>query len=291
MGISLDSHSIHAYTSDSLGQELLRAYESFPRTTDSLLRELTLIVEKSRIRFGELKAMTLSCSEYFWSSEQQSVPNPTQLGDALSQAFNVDCQVVSYSHSAAVHLPTTQSRVLSVSLADSCGLTLFEQGLMVSSQVCENWAHKPLPDFDWIVDGLTPVCRCGQEQCIEQYLSISGIERQYHQIVLKDKPLSIIFAGVTRGNSVDARVYRTFIDQLARSLVEPLTQLTPNYLVLSGEVVSCSHIADDLVMALSRYIDLPLIPKSIVQQSNEFTFALGAALISEKNNNNRFLSA
>lgn len=287
MGISLDSHSIHAYTCDSLGQELLQTNESVPRTADSLLREMTLLIEKSRIRFGELKTMTLSCSEYFWSNKQQSFSNPTQLGDALSQSFDVDCQVVSFSHSAAIYLPTTQSRLLSV----SCGLTLFEQGIMVCSPICENWAHQPLPDFDWIVDGLTPVCRCGQEQCIEQYLSVSGIERQYHQIVLKDKPLPIIFAGVTGSDSVDARVYRTFIDQLARSLVKPLTQLVPEQLVLSGDVVCRSHIADDLVMALSRYIALPLIPQSIVQQSDKSVFALGAALISEKNHNNRFLSA
>lgn len=291
MGISLDSHSIHAYTFDSLGQELLRTSESVPRTADSLLREITLIIEKSRIRFGELTAVTLSCSEYLYSNSQEVYPSPSQLANLISQTFHLDCQVVSYSHSAATGISTTQSRLLSVFLGDSCGLALFEQGIMVCSPICENWAHQPLPDFDWIVDGLTPVCRCGQEQCIEQYLSVSGIERQYHQIVLKDKPLPIIFAGVTGSDSVHARVYRTFIDQLARSLVKPLTQLAPEQLVLSGDVVCRSHIADDLVMALSRYIALPLIPQSIVQQSDKSVFALGAALISEKNHNNRFLSA
>ena len=291
LGISLDSQSIHTYTSDAAGHERLRAREPLSSNSASLLDTLKRLVNKSRIQFGELKALTLSCSEYFTASNSLHQPSPEQLVNALSQTFTIECQLVSHSQAAAMHVSAHHQRLLSVSLGDSCGLALFENGRLRPNRLCETWAHSELPGFDWLVDGLTPVCRCSSEHCIEQFLSVGGIERQYHQIVLQDKPLAVIFAGVANAVPTDTRVYRTFIDQLARSLAKPITELMPETLLLSGDVVCHGRINDDLLVALSRYIDVSLLPDSITLSSDAFAFDQGAALFSEKNHNNRFLSA
>lgn len=288
MGISIDSHLIHACTTEPSGQELLRSHECTPSSPEALLDTLKLMVEKSLFRFGTLGALTLSFSEYLGAANSSAIQ---RIAHELSLTFNATCHTVNHAQAASFDLTASQTRTLSISLGDGCGLAMFERGVMVPANNMQNWAHSELPDFDWIVDGLTPVCRCGGEQCVEQYLSVSGIERQYHQIVLKDKPLALIFAGVDRGLVEDTRVYRTFIDQLARSLSAPLSSLKPQTLLFSGEVVRYTCIKNDLVMALSRYIELALIPKNLIQQRDAFTFALGAALISEKNHNNRFRSA
>lgn len=288
MGISVDSHFIHTYTTDAYGQELLRVRENTPSNPDALLHTLKVEVEKSRLRFGALATIALSFSEYLGPLACRTIQKIT---DELSRAFDTRCQTINHAQAATFDILPSQTRTLSVTLGDGCGLALFDHGVMISANETLNWAHSELPRFNWIVDGLTPICRCGQEQCIEQYLSVSGIERQYHQIVLRDKPLAQIFADMKRGLTVDTRVYRTFIDQLARSLSTPLSTLKPQTLVLSGEVLRDISITEDLVMALSRYLALHFIPKHLLQQRDEFNFALGAALISEKNHNNRFRSA
>ena len=167
----------------------------------------------------------------------------------------------------------------------------YQNNEQVHHPLSSHWAHSTLPNFQWLVDGLTPICRCGNEACIEQFLSAPSIERQYHQVVLKDQTLAQIFSGVDQSEPHASHIYRTYIDQLARSLVNPIQQLQPTRLVLSGEATTYPTLTADLKVALSRYIHVNEIPVIIHPKQDEFTFARGAFLIAEKNHNNHLRSS
>ncbi|MDN3683380.1 hypothetical protein QW180_01100 [Vibrio sinaloensis] len=49
MGISIDSHLIHACTTEPSGQELLRSHECTPSSPEALLDTLKLMVEKKPV--------------------------------------------------------------------------------------------------------------------------------------------------------------------------------------------------------------------------------------------------
>lgn len=280
-------------------------------------------------RYGSIAAIGISASESFLSHSQSAdklaKPSPThspeiaQLALNLTKHFQVDCSLVMHSHSAAIACDAISNAMtnadlieqslladssldnrasglnkkatLSVCLGDGCGMSFYQNNEQKYHPLSSHWAHSTLPNFQWLVDGLTPVCRCGNEACIEQFLSAPSIERQYHQVVLKDQTLAQIFSGVDKSEPYASRIYRTYIDQLARSLVNPIQQLKVTRLILSGQATTYPTLTADLKVALSRYIHVNEIPVIIHPKQDEFTFARGAFLIAEKNHNNHLRSS
>ncbi|WP_246091765.1 ROK family protein [Vibrio tasmaniensis] len=329
MGIAIDSHSIYSVASTSNGQEVYRMVQRIPGDLAHLTQHLISRISSVSYRYGSIAAIGISTSEFF-SSHRQSVNNLTkqsqthspelaQLAMNLIQHFKVDCSLVMHSHSAAIAcdaisnattnadlieqplsadsslnkraIGLQKEATLSVFLGDGCGMSFYKNNEQEHHPLSSHWAHSTLPNFQWLVDGLTPICRCGNEACIEQFLSAPSIERQYHQVVLKDQTLTQIFSGVDQSEPHASRIYRTYIDQLARSLVNPIQQLQPTRLVLSGEATTYPTLTADLKVALSRYIHVNEIPVIIHPKQDEFTFARGAFLIAEKNHNNHLRSS
>ncbi|MEZ9600503.1 ROK family protein [Vibrio sp. 10N.286.46.A8] len=329
MGIAIDSHSIYSVASTSNGQEVYRMVQRTPGDLAHLTQHLISRISSVSYRYGRIAAIGISVSEFFLSHRQSAhklaksspthSPEITQLTLNLNQHFKVDCSLVMHSHSAAIACDAISNAmtiadlieqplsagsslnkrasdlhkeaILSVFLGDGCGISFYQNNEQVHHPLSSHWAHSTLPNFQWLVDGLTPICRCGNEACIEQFLSAPSIERQYHQVVLKDQTLTQIFSGVDQSEPHASRIYRTYIDQLARSLVNPIQQLQPRRLVLSGEATTYPTLTADLKVALSRYIHVNEIPVIIHPKQDEFTFARGAFLIAEKNHNNHLRSS
>lgn len=303
MGISIDSLLTHSIISTSFGKEVYRTVQKTPEDKQSLFKYLAELITQVSWRYGQVTAIGISASEYYSSeylpaerdSSQDDHLPLAQLAIDLTNRFNCDCILVNHSKSAVMtefqHSKTlTNETVLSATIGDSCGISFYNKMKNVHHSLCANWAHSTLPNFQWLVDGLTPICRCGNETCIEQFVSEQGIERQYHQVVLRDRTLSQIFDGVDEVDTHSTRIYRTFVDQLARSLIKPIQSLRPKQLILSGSASAYPSLRNDLKVALYRNnatSDLPVITQL---PQDKFLFAYGASLIAIKNNNNHLRS-
>ncbi|WP_434763627.1 ROK family protein [Vibrio fortis] len=299
MGISIDPQSIHSVTNTSSGREVYRNVQNCPDDSPQLLACLKQLVSSTVWRFGKITTVVISVCEHLHtfrgsSNNRLSLVNAAQLAIDLSNHFGFDCSIVNASQAGFASdsnlLDAGDGAALSVSLDVGCSLSFYKNGKWSAQSLCRHWAHSPLPDFQWLIDGLTPVCRCGREACIEQFLSIEGIERQYHQVVLQDKSLADIFSGVEEADTHSTRVYRAFIDQLARSLLSPIEELAPKQLVLSGFATAYPSLNKELKVALSRYHSSESLPVIIQNSQDSFVFAYGAALMAIKNNNNHLRS-
>ncbi|KAB0288064.1 ROK family protein [Vibrio fortis] len=299
MGISIDPQSIHSVTNTSSGREVYRNVQNCPDDLTKLSERLKQLVSSNVWRFGKVTTVVISVCEHLQTfsngrNSRLSQVNAAQLAIDLSNHFGFDCSVVSTSQAGLASdcniLDVDNSSVLSLSLDIGCSLSFYKNGKWSAQSLCRHWAHSPLPDFQWLIDGLTPVCRCGREACIEQFLSIEGIERQYHQVVLQDRSLADIFSGVEEGDIHSTRIYRAFIDQLARSLLSPIEELAPKQLVLSGFATTYPSLNKELRVALSRYHSSDSLPVISQNSQDSFVFAYGAALMAIKNNNNHLRS-
>lgn len=303
MGISIDSLLTHSIISTSCGKEVYRTVQKTSEDKQNLFKYLAELITQMSWRYGQVTAIGISASEYYSSdflsterncSQTEHLPL-AQLTIDLTNRFKCDCILINHAQSAAItefqrSKTLTNSTVLSATIGDSCGLSFYNKMTNAHHSLCVNWAHSTLPNFQWLVDGLTPICRCESETCVEQFISEQGIVRQYHQVVLRDRTLAQIFDGVDEVDTHATRIYRTFVDQLARSLIKPIQSLRPKQLILSGSASAYPSLRNDLKVALYRNnaaSDLPIITQL---PQDKFLFAYGASLIAIKNNNNHLRS-
>ncbi|BCK08517.1 N-acetyl-D-glucosamine kinase [Vibrio cholerae] len=138
------------------------------------------------------------------------------------------------------------------------------------------WAHKPLKGYQSLIDGLTPLCTCGSDECIRQYLSRKGLERQYHQLSLQHCTASEIIQNVDQNQAWSTRIYRIWIDQLARALSDAIIHFKPKLLILSGGLIQHPDLALTLRSALSRYCLSEVLPKIECLNNEGYDFAKGS---------------
>ncbi|MGU9866774.1 MULTISPECIES: ROK family protein [Enterobacteriaceae] len=154
--------------------------------------------------------------------------------------------------------------------------SVFDHAINVS------WAHLPLKNYQPLVDGISPVCECCGIGCVHQFISTSGIERQYFQFSLQRKSALEIIQGVDGSDAWAQKVYRMWMDQLARALLDPIMVFKPRLLVLSGLATIHSDFPLSLKSVLSRHCPNNYLPEIIRLNYEEYRFAYDAAMANKE---------
>ncbi|NOI64664.1 ROK family protein [Vibrio sp. 99-8-1] len=286
IGISIDHNKLHCYVGKTVHKELYRTSGLLPEGYYSQLQAIDNLINTIQRRFGKAKFLGVSVSENCLNYDADDQQLMARWRDDIEQRTRLQCHMVKHSQSAVLAesirvKPYQKDKVMGVFLDHSCGVEVVDKCRQqdIAQQCVQPWAHSLLPEFDSFTDGLTPVCRCGNEMCIEQFITVEGIERQYHQVVLKDKSLSEIYTEIGQCHSHAVRIYRAFLDQLARSLSMLVDRYRPAHMVLFGSVASYHSLASDLKLALARYCDCSLLPHIALSQLDEFVYAQGASML------------
>ncbi|WP_413698721.1 ROK family protein [Psychromonas sp. KJ10-10] len=115
------------------------------------------------------------------------------------------------------------------------------------------WGHNPLPNYCENIDGLNPICFCGGEHCLEQFISGTGLTRQYNQLAQTKITGPEFFTQLEQSNPLAEKVYHLFIDQLARSLAVIINILDPNAIVFGGGLSNVLRIYEDVRKVIPQY--------------------------------------
>lgn len=228
----------------------------------------------------------LNVMEDCWLDEFTLIAN-SNLPTVLTQALPVPCSQVSgaiIALSQVSHLP--QGNILSAVLDDGCELCITTNqngGQWIANTLQLSWAHKPLKDYQSLVDGLTPLCSCGSDECHRQYLTQKGIERQYHQLSLQTLGYQDILQHVANQQPWAVRIYRIWMDQLARALTEPILRFKPSLLLLSGSLIQNDDLALNLKSTLTRHCAIDYSLDVVCLPLDEYRFAHGAASMCDIN--------
>lgn len=146
--------------------------------------------------------------------------------------------------------------VFGVILGTGCGGGLVvDNRLITGPNACAGeWGHNVLPHYQPEKDGDSARCYCGQLNCIESFISGSGLERQYALLFSKQQKVPQIIAQMNEGNQAVARLWDRYCDQVARALAGVINTLDPDVIVLGGGVSNIPQLYAGLQARIAQYV-------------------------------------
>jgi fructokinase len=129
------------------------------------------------------------------------------------------------------------------------GLVIHGRLLGGPNAVAGEWGHNPLP-WRRHVDGASRRCYCGQDDCIETFLSGPGwAARSGLQL-----DAGGIVAAADAGNPAAREAVALYCDQLARGLASVINLLDPHVIVLGGGLSNIAALYAQVPPLLLRYV-------------------------------------
>ncbi|RPH29522.1 ROK family protein [Buttiauxella warmboldiae] len=146
--------------------------------------------------------------------------------------------------------------VFGVILGTGCGggVVVGQHLLTGPNACCGEWGHNPLPHYNPQKDGIISPCYCGQHNCLETFISGSGLERQYHQNYSKQGKVPDIISLVRANDTAAIRCWDNYLDQVARALAGVVNLLDPDIIVIGGGVSNIAELYPSLQQRMAEYI-------------------------------------
>jgi predicted NBD/HSP70 family sugar kinase len=186
-----------------------------------------------------------------------------RLGRPLRIANDADCFALSEATDGAA---AGAGVVFGVILGTGVGAGLIVNGRPLSgpNAIAGEWGHNPLP---WPKDDERPgpACYCGQQGCIETFLSGPGLARSHFQASRQSLTAAEIVAQAEQGGDACERSLQVYEDRLARSLAHVINILDPDVIVLGGGLSNCQRLYANVPRLWGRHVfsdrvDTVLVP-------------------------------
>jgi fructokinase len=120
-------------------------------------------------------------------------------------------------------------------------------------RIAGEWGHNPLPWPD-LTELQAPSCWCGQQGCIETWVSGSGFSHDHLRTSGQRLAAPDIIAAMRCGESQAQRSFARYCDRLARSLAHVINMLDPDVIVLGGGMSNVGEIYEQLPPLLTRHV-------------------------------------
>ncbi|MEZ9564117.1 ROK family protein [Vibrio artabrorum] len=281
LGISIDKVQLKATVLDEQFNTVYSSQQSLNQTAQEVKQQVFQLVDNFQWAYSTFSSIGLAMTGEVqaWLERHQLA-----LHTLIEQHYRVPCSKCNFVEASLQSSPDILSQiklgeVLCVVIDNECELyscRRTRRGISQRTMRSIPWAHVALPDYDFVLDGLVTTCSCASEACTEQFISVSGLERQYEQILLKRANAKEIFCALEAGDAIAARTYRSYIDQLARALKPHIENNLPTSLLLLGSVSRYSTISSGLKVALSRYCHNVSLPETLNLPYEDFSIARGA---------------
>lgn len=146
--------------------------------------------------------------------------------------------------------------VFGVILGTGCGGGLSLGGRVIGgANACSGeWGHTPLPHYRPERDGPAVSCYCGQQNCVESFISGTGLERQYLAHLGEKRQVIDIIYDVKAGDAAAIAIWRRYLDQVARSLANIVNIVDPDAIVLGGGVSNVDILYPELQSRVAEYV-------------------------------------
>jgi Transcriptional regulator/sugar kinase len=148
------------------------------------------------------------------------------------------------------------SVVFGLTLGTGCG-----GGIVINQKVhsgqnscAGEWGHNSLPRYSPEKDGGEIMCYCGQKNCIETFISGTGLATRFNERFQTKLTAPQIFAAYDRKEESACRHVDLFLDQLARSLSDVVNILDPDIFVIGGGLSSLPLLYDNLQERIGAYV-------------------------------------
>ncbi|HRO31911.1 MAG TPA: ROK family protein [Brevundimonas sp.] len=174
------------------------------------------------------------------------------LGRPVRLANDADCLAVSEARDGSGAGART---VFAAILGTGCGGGVVVDGRLVSGAngIAGEWGHTPLP---WSDDDEHPGpdCWCGRRNCLELWLSGSGLQRDHQTRTGHALTAQAIVAQARADDAGAARTLDRFTDRLGRALAVVADILDPDVFVLGGGLSNVDEIYGRLPPLVARHV-------------------------------------
>lgn len=154
------------------------------------------------------------------------------LGKEIRIANDANCFALSEAVDGAAHEANTVFGVI-IGTGTGGGLIVNKKVLMGANAIAGEWGHNSLP---WPVNGELGLtnCWCGQQGCIETFLSGPGLESDFERIAYKKRSAENINLLAMQNDEVAEQTLLRYENRMARSLAHVINVFDPEVIVLGG---------------------------------------------------------
>jgi fructokinase len=132
------------------------------------------------------------------------------------------------------------------------GIVVDGKILVGPNSIAGEWGHNPLP---WMTpeESPGPPCYCGQQGCIETFLSGPGLARDHQRATGQALTAPAVVAAAEAGDSAAEATIVRYEDRMARALASVLNMLDPDVVVLGGGLSQVARLYENVPRQWGKY--------------------------------------
>jgi fructokinase len=261
LGVDFGGTKIEAAALDAAGHVLARARAPTPSDYDLGLEAVRALVHEAerqagaavdRVGVGGPGSVSPATGliRNANSTQLNGRPFPEDLASALGRpvryANDANCLAISEAIDGA---GAGAGVVFAAILGTGCGGGVAVAGRPIEGRngIAGEWGHTPLP---WpAADELPgPVCWCGRRNCLELWISGSGLARD------AGRPGEAVVADARAGDPAAKAALGRYRDRLARGLAVICDVIDPDVIVLGGGLSNVDEVYEGLAEAIGAHV-------------------------------------
>lgn len=267
IGIDLGGTKIEILLIDDDGQEVLRKRAATPKNdygeTISTIVSLIFNVEdeiKQHCSIGVCMPGSLSpVSGLLRNSNSvclNNKPFKEDLEKSLEREIRTSNDANCFALSEAVDGAAANAQVVFgviIGTGVGAGIVVNKQVITGANAIGGEWGHNPLP---WPETGelAQTKCWCGQQGCIETFLSGPGLEYDFERSIGSVLKAEKIAALVSQGDSATEEVLVRYEHRMARSLAHIINILDPDVILLGGGMSNLKRIYTNIPKIWQQWV-------------------------------------
>lgn len=268
LGMDIGGTKIETVVLDSSGSVVWQHRISTPKASfEQFLQGVIGEVQRAQDKSGEKVSLgfglpgAIEPGSCLVKNSNIQVVNGHPLRELLSDYFSQPVAVVNDANCFALSEAIDGSgagyeAVFGAILGTGCGGgVVVHQRLLTGPNACSGeWGHNPLPYYSAEKDGPSHLCYCGQHNCMESFISGSGLARQFHLLNESAGTAEELVQRMREGRPEALFLWRRFRNQVARAFANIVNALDPDVIVIGGGLSGVSELYSDLSAEMAQYV-------------------------------------
>lgn len=277
IGVDFGGTKIEAAALDDQGRFQARVRAPNPRDYDASLRVVVDLVAQVEALAGKgasigvgspgsisRRSGTMRNANSVWLNGRRFKEDLEQaLGRPVRLANDANCFALSEATDGAA---AGASVVFAAILGTGCGGGVVVDGhaLMGRNAIAGEWGHTPLP-WPAAADGPALTCWCGRQNCLELFISGSGLEQDLYRQTNAAWSAERIVEAARTGEPEAVAAFDRYIDRLGRALAVLVDIIDADVIVLGGGMSNVSELYERVPAVVAGRIfsdafETPILP-------------------------------
>ena len=289
ISIDLNAEYIAVYLSDLKGEKIYSSRYKNNLDSATLLEKLKAIIKHIITLVPDSKygvvGITIGIHGITFNNEVIFTPyyNLTELDIAsdLNKTFNIPVYIENEANLSVIGEKTffnDYSNIVNISIHTGVGL-----GLIIDNKLYTGYSGFAGEFGHSIVVPNGKPCPCGNNGCLEQYVSETSLLRHYSQLKGSEiKDIDVIISDYLYGDIEANQVIKSFIDYMSIAINNILTTFNPHIIIINSAITTylpniIEKIKNSMNSRMSKYINI--VPTTLQNNS----ILLGGVYIVSKN--------